>query len=717
MKTKLTGFLLAAALIWAGGCNQKQLKKPASTGDDRPAAAAAMSEDHVRQMAQVFAQEFAAELKRQNVTLANGGTGQTGPVVPTPPVGRAVTLKSAPDVMEFYEANPDGFTVAQPGDLPSGLEWVTGAELKEFASPEAKRGGTFMEYTSDYPRTLRFVGPDANGAFRSYMLDYNAVYLVMPHPNGDGYYPGLAKEWAYGPDGRTVFFRLDPDARYSDGKPLKVTDFFFGLYMMRSKHIQAPWYNDYFSDEKFENVTIYDEQTLSIRFYKAKPDVIEKIAGLRPVPEHFYGELDEQYVEDFQFKFEPTLGAYEVKTDNVKSGESVTLTRVPGWWADKKRFFRNRFNPDAIKVTVVREPAKVFELFLKGDLDWHGLALPEYWYEKLPDDHELVKNGHVEKIQFHNDVPRPTWAVRLNSNHPVLSNQDIRVGMNYALNFSAVIEKCFRNDYERMRTVADGYGPRSHPNLKARAFSVEKAKEQFAKAGYTELGSDGILRTPAGKRLSFVFTTPYKRLDEAGVMTVLKEEAKKAGVELQVEVMERTAAWKKISEKKHEMMLGALNTSVEMYPRFWEPYHSDNAYKEDKADRYDVNGKLKPGLTPKPVTNSFTLMADHEIDGLIERYRESEDLKEITQLSHKLIQKIHDHGAYVPGWVRPWYRVGQWRWVKYPKDYNVRESREPFEFHIHWIDSEEKARTLKAMEDGKASGTASIRVFDKYKLD
>ena len=32
-------------------------------------------------------------------------------------------------------------------------------------------------------------------------------------------------------------------------------------------------------------------------------------------------------------------------------------------------------------------------------------------------------------------------------------------------------------------------------------------------------------------------------------MTVLKEEAKKAGVELQVEVMERTAAWKKSVRK------------------------------------------------------------------------------------------------------------------------------------------------------------------------
>ena len=717
MKTTLTGILLAAALVWGSGCNKKQLKKPASTGGGESSQANALKEEDVRQIARVFAQEFAAELKRQNVSLASTGSATNSEARPLAPVRTEVKLNSAPDVMDFYEANPDGFVVAKPEDLPTELSWLKGAELEEFASPDAQRGGTFHEYTSDFPRTLRFVGPDANGAFRSHMLDYNAVYLVMPHPNGDGYYPGLAKEWAYGKDGRTVYFRLDPDARYSDGEPLRVTDFFFGLYLMRSPHIKAPWYNDFFSDDKFENVTIYDEHTLSIRFYKAKPDVIERIAGLRPIPEHFYGELDEQYVEDFQFKFEPTLGAYEVKQENVKKGESITLTRVPNWWADKKRFFRNRFNPDSVKVTVVREPAKVFELFLKAELDWHGLALPEFWYDKLPDDHDLVKNGHVEKIQFYNDVPRPTWAVRLNSNHPVLSSRDIRVGMNYALNFEAVIEKCFRNDYDRMRTVADGYGPRSHPDLKARAFSVEKAKEHFAKAGYTEAGPDGVLRTPAGKRLSFVFTTPYKRLDEAGVMTVLKEEALKAGVELQVEVMERTAAWKKISEKKHEMMLGALNTSVEMYPRFWEPYHSDNAYKEDKADRYDKEGQLKPGLTPKPVTNSFTLMADHEIDGLIERYRESEDLKEITELSHTLIQKIHDHGAYVPGWVRPWYRVGQWRWVKYPQDYNVRESREPFEFHIHWIDTKDRERTLKAMEDGEASGPAAIRMFDKYKLD
>ena len=165
MKTKLTEFLLAIALIWAVGCNQKQLKKPASTGGEDPAAASTMSEDNVRQMAQVFAQEFAAELKRQNVTMAGGGDGKADSVKPTEPVGRPVELKSAPDVMAFYAADPEGFTVAKPGDLPSDLEWMNGSELEEFASPDAKRGGTFMEYTQIIRARFGSWAPTPTGRF------------------------------------------------------------------------------------------------------------------------------------------------------------------------------------------------------------------------------------------------------------------------------------------------------------------------------------------------------------------------------------------------------------------------------------------------------------------------------------------------------------------------------------------------------------------------
>lgn len=704
--------LLGTLLLLAQGCNKKELKRPEGAGSpsNQNQSPISMDEEEVRKLARVFAQELAAELARQGTSLATT-TNENKDTLESP----VLRLNSAPEVLDFYNSNPEHFTITNPSNLPENLKWESGADLEEFASPNAKRGGTFMEYMPDFPRTLRLLGPDGNGSFRSYILDYNAVSLVDTHPENDGYYPGLAKEWAVDKSNNTVYFRLDPEAKYSDGNPVKATDYFFCLYFMRSPHIQAPWYNDFYSTEKYPNITIFDEHTISITYYKSKPDLLEKCAAIRPIPEHFYKELDEQWVEDYQFEFEPTTGPYEVLKENVRKGESITLTRVPNWWADKKRFFRYRYNPDAIKVTVVRELAKVFELFTKGELDWHGLGLPEFWYDKLPDEHQLVANGHVEKLQFYNDVPRPTWALRLNSSHPILSNKDIRLGLNHAMNFEVVINEVFRGDYDRMRSVADGYGPRSHPKIRAREFSVEKAREYFALAGYTDTGEDGILQTPEGKRLSFSFSTGYKRLED--VMTVLKEEARKAGVDLQIEMLESTSAFKKVSEKKHEIHLVALNVSVEMYPRFWEPYHSDNAYKEPKEERYDEKGHLRSGLTPKPVTNNFTLLADKEVDDLIEKYRVSEDLGEITDLSHKLIEKIHDYGAYIPGWVRPWYRVGQWRWVKYPKGYNVKESREPFEFHIHWIDTEEKKRILDNIASGQKSGEPAINIFDQHKLD
>ena len=66
----------------------------------------------------------------------------------------------------------------------------------------------------------------------------------------------------------------------------------------------------------------------------------------------------------------------------------------------KKRFFRYRFNPDKIKVSVVRDYNKAFEIFLKGGVDMFGLAKTEFWYDKLPDTHKLVQNGYLSKVTF-----------------------------------------------------------------------------------------------------------------------------------------------------------------------------------------------------------------------------------------------------------------------------------------------------------------------------
>jgi len=246
----------------------------------------------------------------------------------------------------------------------------------------------------------------------------------------------------------------------------------------------------------------------------------------------------------------------------------------------------------------------------------------------------------------------------------------------------------------------------------AREFSVEKAQEHFAKAGFKERGTDGILKNANGNRLSFTLTTGYKRLKD--VPTVLKNEAKKAGVEINIEILEMTLAWKKAAEKKHDISLSALNVSPEMYPRFWEPYHSDNAYKEEGDAKFSEDGSLKDGLNLKPNTNNSTVTADKELDVLIKQYRESEDLEEITRLAHEIIGKLHAHAAYIPGWTKPWYRLGHWRWVRYPKDFNVRLSRDPEEYNVHWVDEDMKKETLAARKNS-AGFDPQILVFEKFR--
>ena len=86
---------------------------------------------------------------------------------------------------------------------------------------------------------------------------------------------------------------------------------------------------------------------------------------LRAKPEHFYKELDGEFLSKYQWNPEPTTGAYVALAENVDKGKSVTLVRQKNWWADQKRFFRYRFNPEKIRVSVVRDYNKAFEIFLK----------------------------------------------------------------------------------------------------------------------------------------------------------------------------------------------------------------------------------------------------------------------------------------------------------------------------------------------------------------
>lgn len=629
---------------------------------------------------------------------------------------RTQRVEPEEEIKEFYAANPDYFRFATPADLPADLEWTDDSDVPEIGDPEAQKGGTRYWFVADFPRTLRFLGPNASNGFRGYILDYNAMLLLEPHPNFPGkYMPLIAKEWAVGKDGRTVYFRIDPAARFNDGMPIRTDDFFYYFYFLMSKYHYDLWYNDY-ARKDYENITKYDDLTFSIRQPEAKPDLVYRAGGNRPIPLHHYQTLDPDYQKEYNWRPEPTPGAYEILPENLHMGRSILMTKVPDWWANGKRHYRYRYNVDATSFQVIRDTAKQMESFRRGDLDMFPLTLPPDWHKKLPGSDPpapgevmdpLVKNGYVYKGVFYNNIPRPTWGLRINSARPLLSRRDIRQGIQYSLDWQTVLKEVFYGDYTRMNTVADGYGPTGNSEVKAYPYDIAKAEDCYAKAGFAKRGGDGIFVNEQGQRLSFTLTTGYKPYQD--VLTVLKEKAKQAGLELSVEILEQTAAWAKADEKKHDMVLSALNVSVELYPRFWETFAGENAYEKDANGNLDRN-RIKTN------TNNETSTADPEIDKLIDQYRKSSDLGEITRLSKQIIALLHEDAAFVPGWKAPFWRIGAWRWMRFPKDGNVMQSRTADEFHLFWIDQDLKRETLDAIRAGKTF-QPWFPVWDQFKTD
>ncbi|MFT5505659.1 MAG: microcin C transport system substrate-binding protein [Gammaproteobacteria bacterium] len=618
------------------------------------------------------------------------------------------TKNNATEVQEYYADNPEFFGFKTMDDLPEDLIWEKGNKVAEFASPDAIQGGTQYGAIQDFPRTLRHVGPDSNGSFRTWILDDVGMSLAHTHPNNkDALFPGLATEWAISPETKTTYVKLNPEARWSDGTQVTADDYLFSFFFFQSSYIVAPWYNNWFGT-MYTNITRYDDYTISISIPAVKPDMAIRTLDMRPTPSHFYRELGDDYVERYQWKFVPTTGAYEIKPDHIKKGRSITLTRVKDWWANDLPYWRNRYNAERIVLSVIRDSAKSFEAFLRGDLDMQGLNLSDYWYEKLPNDHELVSKGYVQKKVFFNQHPRPTYGLWINSSKFLLDKTAVRIGINHATNWDLVIEQYFRGDYERLQTTADGYGEFTNLTIKARSYDIQLALDSFKKAGFDRRGDDGILINTKGQRLSFTLTTGYEVMKD--VLTILKQEAKRAGLEFRIEILDGTASWKKAQEKKHDILFSAFGVGLEMYPRYWETYHSVNAY--DQAFLED--GSINPDRKVKTQSNNLELVADLNIDKMIDRYRSSSNKAEMIKLAHNLDNALYDHASFSPGFKQSYYRIGHWRWLKFPKGFNLKHSRLASEYFIHWVDNQARTETLEAKSENR-SYPPSIAVFDQYR--
>ncbi len=565
--------------------------------------------------------------------------------------------------------------------LPEDIHWLTNDSDPVYASADAVTGGTLNTAVLSFPLTFRTVGPDSNGSFRDFILNNN-LSLIDVHPNTGKIIPELATHWAFGKDGKTMYFKLDPHATWSDGKPVTADDYVFTLEFMRSKYIVAPWYNDFYTQE-IDRVIVYDDYTIAVVGKKAEPDLYLKLA-ISPTPRHYYGTLGPDFVSRYNWKIVPNTGPYQIA--DFQMGKYVHFKRKKDWWGKDLRYFKNRFNADRVNYTVIRDFNMLWEYFKKGKQDVFGLVMPQYWHDKcqIP----VFEKGYVDRTWFFNDKPRSAVGIWLNMDREIFKDPNVRYAFAHAMNIEKVIDQVLRGDYFRLEQAFVGYGPYTNNAIKARRFDLAKV-DHYMKASGWHRGADGIWGK-GGKRFSVDVIYGFEEYTPR--LVVLKEEAKKAGIELILQQSDSAAAFKRILEKNFDVAWMGWSTSLR--PQYWEFFHSVNAHK--------------------PQTNNITNTDDPEMDKLIEAYRNSLNEAERIRLSRKIQQRIHDIGMFVPTFMIPYTREAYWRWWRLPTPPGTRLTNDLFDpFNsttggLFWYDQKRHDETLKAMKDGRSFPPVTI---------
>lgn len=401
--------------------------------------------------------------------------------------------------------------------------------------------------------------------------------------------PALATEWKVSDDKRTFTFKLREGVTWHDGTPLSAQDVKWSFDAIFDDKYKAISIRPYY--EGIEKVEVLDERT--VRFV-AKNDYYKNFdtaATLDILPKHFYEGQEEEKGAAFFNK--NLIGTGPYKLDLYKRGSRVVLVKNPEWWGDKPEANGSasgakEWNFPKIVVRFVGDQTVALEMLKKGSLDFLGLR-PDAYVKKAVGP----KWGkEVHKVLTYNKTPKGYNFIGWNLKHEILSDRQVRLALYHLVNRKLMIDKF---EYGYSVPAAGPIYPESpyhDSSIKPIEFDPKKALSILRAQGWKDTDGDNILDKVVNgrkRKLSITILEPYEGFMK--YLTVFKEDAKKAGVEINIKLMEWNSFIKLVDEKKFDAIRMAWSASVDWDPK--QIWHSESisggsnfiSYSNKEVDR------------------------------------------------------------------------------------------------------------------------------------
>lgn len=552
----------------------------------------------------------------------------------------------------------DAYAIAMHGKpaMPSDFTHMP------YVNPDAPKGGRLtwgMLGTFDSLNPFIVKGL-AVQQMRSYVVE---SLLARGHDEPFTLYGLLARSVETNDERSFVTFRLDPRARFSDGKPVAAEDVLFSWQLLRDHG--RPNHRQYYT--KVVKAEALDPLTVRFDLAGANDRELPLILGLMPIlPKH---AVDVASFEETTLTSPIGSGPYRVTA--VKAGASVTLTRNPDYWGRDLPINRGLYNFDEIRLDYFREANGQFEAFKRGLYDFRVEHEPLRWHDGY--DFPAAKSGEVVRDTAKPGLPQPSEFLVFNTRRPIFADIRVRQALTLLFDFELVNRNYFFGLYSRVA----GYFAGSE--LSAYGRPADGREHELLKPFAARIPSDimdGSYRLPAtdgSGRDRTTLRAALKLLSEAGYDldgTVLRNRATRAPFSFEILVTTRDQERIALAFQR-DLKRAGIEPSV----RSVDPVQFDQrrlAYEFDMIqNRWDQS--LSPGneqyfywgsaAADNPGTRNYMGARDPAVDAMIAALLEAREhtdfVSSVRALDRALISGFYTIPLFNVSeqWIARWNRI------------------------------------------------------------
>ena len=411
------------------------------------------------------------------------------------------------------------------------------------ADSTATFGGKLNLWGGPSPKSLNFwLEPSSSAATVSSLMFEELVSL---HSSEDKPVGVLAKSWVISEDGKTFTFKLNPLARWSDGKQILAEDIqFYYDVIMNKKNLTTA---HRVSLSRFKRPKIIDSLTIEFFSNKVHWKNFWTAAGSSAFPKHIWGDVD---FNKQNFEFPVVSGPYIIS--KLKKNRSVELTRRLDWWGDSLAYNYGKFNFNKLRYKYMEDRVKTLEAFKKGDLDVYPIYTASIWMKQT--NFDAVEMGWVNRERIYNKRPIGGQGFAMNLRKAPYSDPKVREALTLLLDRKTINDKLMYKQYFMLNSYfPDLYEKNQNPNIPMDQYDTDKARALLKEAGWL-VDSKGKLKKNS-KNLVIKFMTS---MADTRHLEIYASSLKSVGIIPKIEKLNNPTILKNLD-----------NLNFDMYWRAW----------------------------------------------------------------------------------------------------------------------------------------------------